>query len=394
MKTKDDELAGIIEKGLEKYQQKMVGAIIRPEIANQVATRDAIRRFANGTGDLNPLWISEDYAKRSIYGDIVAPPFFLTAISEGQAIIGLPGLITTFVGAEWEWHRSIRVNDSFSVTNQLLELKDKGNQETPYRFLQSGIIRYVNQNGQVVGSCKWNAMRTASKLAGKSTPEKEENNRSRKPGIKIHQYSKEELNDIYGCIDREEVRGANARYWEDVQPGDELIPVVKGPLGLSDMVAYAIGTGWHRVSLAHGAKLSYLRAKPGLSYIDPDTGAPEPVANSHFQDTAAKVLMGSPIAIDLGFQRVCWHGHLVTNWLGDYGFLKKLSCRLQQFVRFGDTNWCKGRVTGKKEEKGEHLVQLELTLENQRGETTATAEATVSLPSKSGARVSILEGSV
>jgi len=383
MKTKDEELAEIIEKGLEKYNKSMVGAIVRPELGNQVATKDAIRRYANGTGDLNPLWLSEDYAKRSIHGDIIAPPFFLTAISEGQAIIGLPGLITTFVGAEWEWQRNIRVNDSFTVTNRLLELQDKSHKKEQYRFLQSGIIRYINQNNQVAGSCKWNAIRSGNKLAGDKQDDKKTEKKAEKAEIKVYQYSDEELDEIYRTIDQEEIRGALTRYWEDVQIGEELMPVVKGPLSLSDMVAYAVGTGWHRISLAHGAKLSYLRKKPGLSYRDPETGAPEPVANSHFQNIAANVLMGSPVAIDLGFQRICWLGHLVTNWMSDYGFLKKLSCRLQQFVRFGDTNWCKGKVREKKTQDGENLVMLDLFLENQHGETTATAEATVSLPGKS-----------
>lgn len=368
----------LVDKGLEKYKSKMVGAILRPRQGNEVATKDAIRHFANGTGDLNPLWFNEDYAKKSIYGTMLAPPFFLNAISEGQAIIGLPGLISTYVGAEWEWHNVIRVNDSFTVTNLLLDLEEKGGKEGQRRFLQSGILSYRDQRGDAAGTCKWNMMRTETKLGG---GEREKKKRKSSEPV-IHFYTEDELAAIYKALDTEEVRGAEPRFWEDVNVNDELVPVVKGPLSLSDMVAWAIGTGWHRIELAHGAKLSFLRKKPGLSYQDPDTGAPEPIANSHFLGSAARILMESPLPIDLGMQRLTWFGHLITNWMSDYGFLKALNGRIKEFVRFGDTNWCRGKISRKYVEGEELLIELELNAENQRGEITTTGTAIVVLPSK------------
>jgi acyl dehydratase len=375
-----ENLADIVTKGLKKYKKSMVGAIIRPQQGNHVATKDAIRHFANGTGDLNPLWISEDYAKKSIYGDIIAPPFFLNAISEGQAILGLPGLISTFVGAEWEWHQVIRVNDAFAVTNQLLELDEKGGEEGQRRFLQSGVQRYSNQRGELVGSCKWNMMRTEMKLGGGG---KKGGKKRSQPEAKAHQYSEKALSEIYKGIESEEIRGGKARYWEDVSEGDELGEVIKGPLSISDMIAWAIGTSWHRLELAYGAKLAHLRKKPGLAYKDPNTGAPEPIANSHFIDSAAQILMGSPLPIDLGMQRLTWFGHLVTNWMSDYGFLMSLSGRIREFVRFGDTNWCTGKIVKKFKENDKYLVGLALKSQNQRGDTTMTGEAVVALPAKS-----------
>ncbi len=368
----------IVEMGLEKYRQNMVGIIIRPQQGNETATKDAIRHFANGLGDPNPLWRDEDYANNSIYRSIIAPPSFLNAISEGQAIIGLPGLIATFVGSKWDWFKLIRVNDRFSVTNQLLDLKDLKGSGGCRRFLQSGILNYYNQEGELVGRCKWNIMRTEAKLGLRDKGEQEKE----RGKTEIHRYSEEELTAIYEAIDKEEIRGGKPRYFEEVNFGDELKPVVKGPLSLSDMVAWAIGTGWHRIELAHGLKLSHLRANPGLSYIDPDTGVPEPIANSHFLPSAARILMGSHLPLDLGFQRVSWLGHVVTNWMSDYGFLKKLEARLKSFVRFGDTTWCKGKVTGKYIEEKEHIVECEIWSENQHGEITTTGRADVVLPSR------------
>jgi hypothetical protein len=48
----------------------------------------------------------------------------------------------------------------------------------------------------------------------------------------------------------------------------------------------------------------------------------------------------------------------------------------------GQTWWCKGVVTGKKEENGEYLVDCDIWVENGKGEKTTPGKATVALPSK------------
>lgn len=374
----DKNLNALIDQGLEKYRRKMVGSILRPQLGNETATKDAIRHFADGLGDPNPLWRDEDYGRNSVHKGLLAPPAFLNAVSEGQAIVGLPGLIATFVGSEWEWFRLIRVDDRFLVTNRLLDLKELEWHQGQRRFLQTGVLSYTNQNDERVACCQWTLLRTEAK------PGHRKGKASKKEGLEPgpHHYSPEDLAAIYRAIEAQEIRGQTPRFFEEVSPGDLLTPVIKGPLSLSDMVAWAIGIGWHRIALAHGMKLMHLRANPGLAYIDPETGAPEPIANSHFIPSAAKILMGSPLPIDLGFQRVCWLSHLVTNWMSDYGFLKKLEARLKGFIRFGDTTWCEGRVKHKRIEQGEGLVELDLSCRNQQGEITTVGKAVVALPGK------------
>jgi len=368
----------LIEKGVRKYREKWEGAVLTPPVGIHMVTTDAIRRYANGLGDANPLWHSEDRGHTSVYGGSIAPPSFLNAVSEGQAIVGLPGLIATFTGAEWEWFRVIRSGDRFSVTNQLLPLRDKTRANGPRQYLQSGVLRYMDPSGAVVGECTWHMMRTEMKLGGRS------GNKKKRPGetIDVHAYSEDEMEEIYLGLDREEIRGSVARYVEDVAEGEEIAAVVKGPLSISDMVAWAGGISWWRTELAHGPKLRFLRDHPGLSYRDPRSGAPEPIANSHFEAGAARILMGSPLPLDLGFQRVAWLSHPLTNWMSDHGFLGKLDVRLKGFVRFGDTNWCRGRVVRTWLEGAEGRVELEVSSENQRGETTAGGRAIVVLPSR------------
>jgi hypothetical protein len=49
----------------------------------------------------------------------------------------------------------------------------------------------------------------------------------------------------------------------------------------------------------------------------------------------------------------------------------------------GDTLLCKGKVTKKYVKGGEHLVDCEVWVENQRGEKFTPGEATAALPTRS-----------
>ena len=54
----------------------------------------------------------------------------------------------------------------------------------------------------------------------------------------------------------------------------------------------------------------------------------------------------------------------------------------RHFSVVGDTTWCKCKITGKRDEDGQKLVDMDVWGENQRGETGIKATATVRLPSK------------
>ena len=92
--------------------------------------------------------------------------------------------------------------------------------------------------------------------------------------------------------------------------------------------------------------------------------------------------VGVPGAYDYGPQRVSWMGTLMTNWIGDDGFLKRLRVECRRFNVYGDTQWCKGKVVRKYIHHHTPLVDVEIWAENQRGEVTAPGFATAMLPSK------------
>ena len=71
---------------------------------------------------------------------------------------------------------------------------------------------------------------------------------------------------------------------------------------------------------------------------------------------------------------------VITDWMGDEGFLKRLRFEMRRQQRPGDTMVCKGKVTGKHEHEGESFVEIEVWAENEREGVMTPGTATVAVP--------------
>ena len=336
---------------------------------NEHATVDTIRHFVNGIGDANPLWTDSEHARRSRYGQIIAPPSFLYSVywCSGRTG-GLPGVHGFHAGNDWTWYRPILLGDRITVQEQFTGLDEKKSQFAGRIFIQSSVATYRNQRGEVIAECKGWQIRAERRAA------RERGKYQREP----YRYTPEEMEAIEEAVLNEQFRGATPRFWEDVQVGEELSPIVKGPLSTGDLSAFVAGCIG---GLAHGAALQEFRRHPAWGYRDEKSGALEAIIRVHDAEGTATAA-GLPMAYDYGCQRMCWLGQLPTNWMGDDGFLKRLYGKLLLFNYVGDTTWIKGKVAGKRQEGAEHLVELEIWAENQLHEITANGSATIVLPSK------------
>ena len=78
-----------------------------------------------------------------------------------------------------------------------------------------------------------------------------------------------------------------------------------------------------------------------------------------------------------------WLGKLVTNWMGDAGFLRKMSCQFRAPLFNGSKAICAGEVVNKYKEGEDHLVDLKVTLEDHEGTLSVpNGLATVALPAR------------
>jgi acyl dehydratase len=372
---------------------QMVESVISPELVNEMraklgtklrvddsthneyATRMAILKFTEGVGDSNPLWTDSQYAAKTPYKSIVAPPSFIWACM-AQVQFGWRGLGGFHAGCDVEFLKPIFQGDKISaecVFDDFDGPKDSS-------FASQTVIdhfrnQYWNQKGELIAKYHWWVVRFARAKARES-----------KKYSKIelpHPWTDEQLAQIEKEVMTEEVRGSNTRYWEDVQVGDEIKPVIKGPLGVTDEVAFIIGGAVPIPRLqAHEVALRSYMKHPAWSFKDPNTCAREPIFAVHYNKAAAQA-MGVPQAYDVGVQRHCWGIHLITNWMGDEGWLKRSYTEYRKFVYLSDVVWLKGKIAEKfVDEEGDHCVRIERYAVNQRNEIVMPGHAIVALPSK------------
>ena len=73
---------------------------------------------------------------------------------------------------------------------------------------------------------------------------------------------------------------------------------------------------------------------------------------------------------------------VVTDWQGEAGWLKKFRMEIRRMNLVGDRLTFKGKVTGKKAENGQNIIELDVWGENPRDGVSVPCRAEVLLPSK------------
>ena len=181
--------------------------------------------------------------------------------------------------------------------------------------------------------------------------------------------------------DRDEARERGTpRYWEDVQEGEALPRMMKGPMTVTGFIGYAQGWGGLYI---RANKLAYkmIAKHPGLG-IKNRFNVPDCPERVHW-DEAFALEVGAPGAYDYGPERCSWLTHHLTNWMGDDGFLRKSKCQIRRHNPDGDVLFIDGAVSRKFVEDGKYLVEIIQTAVTHRDEPSATGAAIVELPCRS-----------
>jgi len=341
---------------------------------NEYATRDNIRKFVDGIGDINPLFRDEEYAKKSRYGCVIAPPSFVFSVLAAVQF-GWRGLAGYHSASDMEFYKAIKVGDEVTPQETYLDFegpkKSKFAEKTIFDYFEN---KYFGPKNELVAKVKMLVIRAERK----KTREKGKYSKIEIP----HPWTKEELEKIEEEILAEEIRGSNPRYWEEVEVGQELPQLVKGPLGYTDMVAAVIGGMAPARLAAHGVALREYKRKPAWAFRDPETHALEPNFSVHYNIEAAKA-MGLPYPYDVGTQRHCWLIQFLTDWMGDHAWIKRCYAEYRRFVYLSDVIKIQGKVSDKfVDDEGEYCIKVKANTINQRGENVMPGEATISLPSK------------
>ena len=187
------------------------------------------------------------------------------------------------------------------------------------------------------------------------------------------------------------IQGQKTRHWEDVNIGDSIDEIARGPLSASDTMAFVIASGR---GAAHGVLLRHAARHPNHYIRNKKTGGGvEYTGIGHHREDFAKDV-GVPGMYDYLPQRACWFATAITNWMGDDAVLKRLRMEARLFNCQGDTTFISGKVVKKYVKDRCALVDIEMKGINQRGELSSPGFATVMLASKDPTTKVPLNGAV
>jgi acyl dehydratase len=364
----------ITEEGVEKLRARIGQGFPGRRPWRTEATRDAIYHLAYAIGDLNPLYLDDEYAAKARWGTIVAPPIIVQSMDTLRAVghsglpEGLPGVHSIWTGSRYEWERPVKLGDRIKHECYLKSLDER---PTTFGGGGRGIYQtyeaiYHNQDDEYVGTRQdtWIRIERAATREQKKYGD-----------IKLAKWKPE---DIAGFQEqyRNEKRTAE-RYWDDVNVGDTLGPIIKGPLTPTAEIAFESYFGMYLV----GNKVaSNLYDKHPNLMITNEQGVPEPPQRVHWDNEFTSRLLGLPGAYDLGPERCSWLIQVVTDWMGDNGFLAMIDAQYRKFNFMGDVTWIRGTVTDKFEKDGKAYVRCAVESINHRDEISAKGIAEAELP--------------
>lgn len=349
----------------EAEYRKNLGKELRPSQWKE-ASLDNIRRFTTGVGDFNPLWRDEEYAKKSRFGMITAPPSFVFSVDLGVGASINGGIdpsrlsakyISLFYsGCELEFHRPIWQGDRLIAYQKPVDIIRKRSRSLGEICFCTGLTTYMNNRHEPVATTRTLMARFVN--PGKGV----QYDREDKKGM-----GKESPDALVWERGR---RGSQTRYWQDVNEGEELPTLPKGTYTLTEMFQFSFNAMTpnrpNRKTIEEAGTIDF----GGGGRADADYSQRNRAQQGQF---------------DFGPQRICWVTQIVTDWMGDDGTLKTLKVAIRHPNVVGDTNTVKGKVRNTYVKDGEQLADVEFWNENQSGLATAPGIATVALPLKSRA---------
>ncbi len=351
---------------------------------------DAFRAVAEAYGDDNPLWCDPAYASATCWRGPIAPP----ALVGGDTLIGdnevteldpatrellggdpIRGAHAFYAGSFREWWAPLRPGTLVTRRNALVGVHDKVGDFAGRSVHEWTAEVFASEGGPVLCG-QYRLMIRTERTEAEA--------RDKYGDTTIRPYTDAELSAIDGELAAEarRRRGSEVRWWEDVAIGDEIGPLVKGPLRVTDIVCWHAGMGMGLYGVK-ALRLGYEQRRRMPRFFRPDDLNIADVQQRVHWDAEWARRAGNPAIYDYGRMRETWLIHLCTDWMGDDAWLWKLDCEFRRFNYVGDTHWIRGRVARTYLAAGDRpAVDLEIWGENQRGEMTTPGHATVLLPSR------------
>lgn len=134
---------------------KFIGREYKPVI--YVIGEEKIKEYAHTIGDLNPLYINPDFAKKSKYGSIIAPPMFVVVFARDTLVnlfsdkeLNLDYSRLVHGEQDFTFHKIVKTNDTIKTKAKIKNIFQKGGND----FVEMETQSY-NQNSELVAEGVW-----------------------------------------------------------------------------------------------------------------------------------------------------------------------------------------------------------------------------------------------
>lgn len=104
---------------------------------------DVVRKFAEITGDYNPLHFEEGFAAKTRFGRLIAQGGLATGLLHALVAMELPGAGSVFVRQSWKFPKPVYIGDTITAVGTVKSVQAK-------RRMAEMEFRVTNQNGDVV----------------------------------------------------------------------------------------------------------------------------------------------------------------------------------------------------------------------------------------------------
>lgn len=358
----------ITPEALEKYKARVGMSLRVSDVFNDRAGRTAIRRFCDGIGESNPLYLDSDYAANSVWRAEYAPPSFVVSVFPGWILQGLPGVHAFHTSSSFRFIKPVPLGAEIIPESRFTGFRKFPGRLGANSLLEKQHARYLAADGSVFAEADVTGIRVERENSREADIYKD---------IQLpHPWTASELEGLADRIKKHRRRGAEPRFIEDVSAGDIMPETVFGPLGVTDIIAYCVGACPLRLQ-AGVLALNEYDEHPMWAYLDEDSSSMEPVFGVHYSRSAAKAA-GMPAPYDLGTQRHAILMHTLTDWIGDAGWLQSCEAQYCGYVFLSDVMYISGEVIST--EDNNNSVRLRLWADNQRGERVLKGKAEILLP--------------
>jgi hypothetical protein len=352
-----------------------------------------LRRWAQGMQNPNPLYYDEEWAASGRFGRLVAPQSFAvctdTSHGAGPAIQGvIPGQHMIFGGDEWWFFGpAIEPGDRITHDRMLFDYKVAETKFAGPTMFSRGDTSYIRQTGELVCKQRSTSVRYLAENARK---------KGFFAGRTRKQWTEQELEDL----EKQKMEYARSLYDLGhekrlfVRAGEKLPTRPIGPHTIASFTtewrSYLM-TVWGATREVPALENSTLEAGwlPEMSRdleaakVDPThgDGLYKGPSRGHVQEQYAQ-LVGMPREYGYGASMGAWIVDYLTNWAGEWGFLRHSNFQYRNPALTHDATFLNGEVASLVEDpgSGRPVAVVRAVMTNQDGEVMATGQAEILLP--------------